>query len=183
MTSAGAGTGAGTGASTGAGTGARTGTGTGTSSGAGTGAIVASGTGTATETDIVDYEWEEKILNEAQLLQKQREAEKLKNVPLALVPLPTNIASSFQLASSGGCPCEPFQIMAQNGKYVGSCQSFDLTGVPFCYLMKGCPNCEGITGTFPQYCKNYTHCRASRAFFFNQNSNVDKKSSYFSLYY
>ena len=61
-----------------------------------------------------------------------------------------------------GCPCENFQITSQTGNFVGNCLSTDQNGMFWCYVMKGCVNCDGgDSGSFPQYCKNYSNCRLS----------------------
>ena len=60
------------------------------------------------------------------------------------------------------CPCEDFKITSQRGNFVGNCLSRDQNGKFWCYVMKGCVNCDaGDSGTFPQYCKNYSNCRLS----------------------
>jgi len=72
----------------------------------------------------------------------------------------TMIKAAPQTAGMGGCPCSGFKTVATNGQYVGECQTTDQTGFYYCYVHKSCKSsCEGVTGSFPQYCKNYSNCR------------------------
>merc|ERR1711936_1531833 len=63
------------------------------------------------------------------------------------------------MAGIGGCPCSGYKTVTTNGKYVGECMTTDQSGSYYCYVHKSCRNCEGVTGMFPQYCKNYSNCR------------------------
>ena len=65
-----------------------------------------------------------------------------------------------------GCPCVDFKQVAQDKNYVGNCLSTDSTGFYFCYVRKGCRNCDANSGSFPQFCKNYSNCRLP----FNMNN-------------
>ena len=83
----------------------------------------------------------------------------------ALVIFPTYIveATPYGNYRGPGCPCVPFQIEAQDGSTVGNCKGTDQNGMYFCYVRKGCRNCDGgDSRSFPQYCKNYSNCRLPR---------------------
>merc|ERR1719373_873338 len=62
---------------------------------------------------------------------------------------------------TGGCPCSGFKTTNWNGNYVGECHSVDNSGYYFCYINRGCRNCEGASLTFPNKCKSYANCRMS----------------------
>merc|ERR1712079_218818 len=83
------------------------------------------------------------------------------------------------MAGIGGCPCSGFKTVATNGRYVGECMTTDQTGFHYCYVHKSCGNCEGVTGSFPQYCKNYSNCRYFGNVHQNgaENSGEEKPSS------
>ena len=83
---------------------------------------------------------------------------------LAMVLLQSQFIIATPIGNSigPGCPCENFQITSQTGNFVGNCLSRDQNGMFWCYVMKGCVNCDaGDSGSFPQYCKNYSNCRLS----------------------
>ena len=83
----------------------------------------------------------------------------------ALVIFPTYIieATPYGNYRGPGCPCVDFSIVASDGSTVGNCLGTDQNGMYFCYVRKGCRNCDGgNSGNFPQYCKNYSNCRLPR---------------------
>merc|ERR1711963_1219017 len=82
---------------------------------------------------------------------------------LRLPVLATIVSLLPTIINALGCPCEDFEIKAFNGNMIGNCRTTDMTGNHFCYLFKGCPNCEGASGTFPGFCKNYSNCRGTLA--------------------
>ena len=83
----------------------------------------------------------------------------------ALVIFPSYIieATPYGNYRGPGCPCVDFSIVASDGSTVGNCLGTDQNGMYFCYVRKGCRNCDGgNSGNFPQYCKNYSNCRLPR---------------------
>ena len=68
-------------------------------------------------------------------------------------------ATPWEIPYNRNCECENFQVVSQTGKYIGNCLSKDHTGQYWCYLKKGCQNCQRGSGTFPNYCKNYDICQ------------------------
>merc|ERR1712062_123058 len=80
---------------------------------------------------------------------------------LALFILSTTVKEStpYGMAGIGGCSCNGFMTAGREGKPIGECHSVDGTKYFFCYLHKGCRNCEAVTLQFPAYCKNYSNCR------------------------
>jgi len=82
---------------------------------------------------------------------------------LRLPVLATIVSLLPTIINALGCPCEDFEIKAFNGNMIGNCRTTDMTGNHFCYLFKGCTNCEGASKTFPGFCKNYSNCRSISA--------------------
>ena len=83
----------------------------------------------------------------------------------ALVIFPSHIidATPYGNYRGPGCPCVDFSIKASDGSTVGNCQGMDQNNMYFCYVRKGCRNCDGgDSSSFPQYCKNYSNCRLPR---------------------
>merc|ERR1711962_209758 len=80
------------------------------------------------------------------------------------------------MAGIGGCPCSGFKTVATNGQYVGECLATDQTGFYYCYVHKSCGNCEGVTGSFPEYCKNYQNCRYFGNVHPNGSENSDEEN-------
>ena len=79
----------------------------------------------------------------------------------ALVIFPSYI---IEATPYGNNP-EEFAIADPYGRINGNCLGTDQTGYHFCYMRRGCRNCEG--GNSPvlcQYCKNYSNCRRRRVF-------------------
>ena len=69
-------------------------------------------------------------------------------------------------------PCIDFQVVSQNGRPVGNCQSTDQTGMYWCYVEKTggkefkdpCPTDPDDavkSHTFPDKCKTYKGCRTA----------------------
>ena len=78
----------------------------------------------------------------------------------ALIIFPSYIIEATPWGSyvGPGCPCVSFTISSKDG-VIGNCLSMDQTNQYWCYVRKECRNCEGRSGSFPQYCKNYSNCR------------------------
>ena len=94
---------------------------------------------------------------------------------LAMVLLQSQFTAASPIGNSvgPGCPCENFQITSQTGNFDGNCLSRDQNGMFWCYVMKGCVNCDaGDSGSFPQYCKNYSNCRLSSMVNWQGSSNI-----------
>merc|ERR1711997_701316 len=77
---------------------------------------------------------------------------------MAILPAALIFAAP-QAGAFSGCACSPFSITNRERLLVGDCRKADRTGYAFCYIPKGCTNCEGASTTFPDKCKNYSKCR------------------------
>ena len=66
--------------------------------------------------------------------------------------------------SGGPCDCDASrEVVDQRGDPIGNCNSYDQTGMIWCYVTKaGCEShCEGYSRIFPLLCKSYSKCRVA----------------------
>ena len=79
---------------------------------------------------------------------------------LVIFPIYIIVAIPYGNYRGPGCPCENKTVENQDGGFNGNCNGTDQNGMYFCYVRKGCRNCDGgVSSTFPEYCKNYANCR------------------------
>ena len=79
---------------------------------------------------------------------------------LVIFPIYIIVAIPYGNYRGPGCPCENKTEENQDGGFNGNCNGTDQNGMYFCYVKKGCRNCDGgDSPTFPEYCKNYSNCR------------------------
>ena len=66
--------------------------------------------------------------------------------------------------NGGDCDCNASrEVVDQRGDPIGNCNSYDQTGMIWCYVTKaGCEShCEGYSRIFPLLCKSYSKCRVA----------------------
>lgn len=65
--------------------------------------------------------------------------------------------------NGGDCDCNASrEVVDQRGDPIGNCNSYDQTGMIWCYLKKDCDGCEGYSRIFPDFCKSYSKCRVAK---------------------
>ena len=66
-------------------------------------------------------------------------------------------------SEGGPCDCDASrEIVSQRGSPIGNCNSYDQTGMIWCYVMKDGCDCEGYSRIFTDRCKSYSKCRVAK---------------------